>query len=67
MKRNNKKLATFILAGALSCSAFLGTAFLNGSVAASADEAKAKTYALSGCLPPAVLRLTQKSLATKRR
>ena len=48
MKRNNKKLATFILAGALSCSAFLGTAFLNGSVAASADEAKAKTYALSG-------------------
>lgn len=47
MKRNNKKLATFILAGALGCSAFLGTAFLNGSVAASADEAKAKTYALS--------------------
>ena len=47
MKRNNKKLATFILAGALSCSAFLGTAFLNGSVAASADEAAAKTYALS--------------------
>lgn len=47
MKRNNKKLATFILAGALSCSAFLGTAFLNGSIAASADEATAKTYTLS--------------------
>ena len=47
MKRNNKKLATFLLAGALSCSAFLGTAFLNGSAVASADEAKAKTYTLS--------------------
>lgn len=48
MKRNNRKLTTFILAGAMSLSAVLGATFLNGSVSASADEAKAQTYALSG-------------------
>lgn len=48
MKRNNKKLTTLILAGAFSFSAFLGATFMDGSVAASADEPTAKTYALTG-------------------
>lgn len=47
MKRNNKKLTTLILAGALSLSAVLGTALLKAPVTASADEATAKTYSLT--------------------
>ena len=47
MKRNNKKLTTLILAGALSLSAVLGTALASG-VSVAADETTAKTYALSG-------------------
>lgn len=47
MKRNDKKLTTLILAGAMSLSAVLGTAFLGGVSASADDETTAKTYALS--------------------
>lgn len=47
MKRNNKKLTTLILAGAMGLSAILGTA-LASDVSVAADETTAKTYALSG-------------------
>lgn len=65
MKRNNKKLTTLILAGAMSLSAVLGTAFLGGVSAAADDETTAKTYALSSLFTTSNASVDAETLGTE--